>query len=109
MANKPIKQTVLKRFIDQVVTDCKVNQDNNTSLESLIYYLVKRGLIPTERARNYTILRDYQKYVMDTSGKKTDFCNVMEDEYKLTDTQISNIINKSLPKFFLQKHIDHGH
>mgnify|MGYP003116495811 CR=1 FL=1 len=108
MANKPIKQTVLNRFVDQVVGDCKKRFDDNASLENLVYYLVQRGIIPTERARNYAIVRDYQKYIIDTSGKKVDFCYAMETEYKLTDTQISNIISKNLPKFFLDKHIDYS-
>jgi len=108
MANKPIKKHVLDRFVDQVVNDYKKVYEKNANLDNLCYYLIKRGIIPTERARNYAIIRDYQKYVLDTSGTKTDFCYTMEVDYKLSEKQIQNIISKYLPKFFLEKHIDHS-
>ena len=108
MANKPINKRVLNRFNDQIIQDFKNVFDENASLENLCYYLIKRGIIPTERARNYAIVRDYQKYVLDTSGTKTDFCAVSNLEYNLSEKQIQNIISKYLPKFFLEKHIDHS-
>ena len=108
MANKPINKRVLNRFNDQIIQDFKNVVDENASLENLCYYLIKRGIIPTERARNYAIVRDYQKYVLDTSGTKTDFCAVSNLEYILSEKQIQNIISKYLPKIFLEKHIDHS-
>ena len=108
MANKPINKRVLNRFNDQIIQDFKNVFDENASLENLCYYLIKRGIIPTERARNYAIVRDYQKYVLDTSGTKTDCCAVSNLEYNLSEKQIQNIISKYLPKFFLEKHIDHS-
>ena len=108
MANKPIKKHVLDRFNDQVVKDYKTVYEENATLENFTYYLIKRGIIPTERARNYAIVRDYQKYVLDTSGTKTDFCYTMGNDYKLNDRQVWDVISKYLPKFFLEKHIDHS-
>ena len=108
MANKPIKKHVLDRCVDQVTEDYKKVYEKNANLDNLCYYLIKRGVITTERARNYAIVRDYQKYVLDTSGTKTDFCYTMEVDYKLSQKQIQNIISKYLPKFFLEKHIDHS-
>ena len=108
MANKPIKKRVLNKFNEQIIQDFKKVFEDNANIENLCYYLIKRGIIPTERARNYAIVRDYQKYVLDTSGTKTDFCAVSNIEYDLSEKQIQNIISKSLPKFFLEKHIDYS-
>ena len=107
MANKPIKKHVLDRFNEQIVEDYKKYFEDNATLDNFCYYLVKRGIIPTERARNYAIVRDYQKYTIDTEGTKTDFCFAMERDYKLSDKQIQNVITKYLPKFFLEKHIEY--
>ena len=106
MANKPIKKHVLDRFNDQIVEDFKKVYEENATLDNFCFYLIRRGIIPTERARNYAIVRDYQKYVIDTSGTKSDFCFTMEVDYKLKEKQIQNVISKYLPKFFLEKHID---
>ena len=107
MANKPIRKEVVEQFIEQILKDAQTQYDNNCNLPNLVYYLIKRGLIPTERARNYAIVRDYQRYVTDTAGTKTDFCFVMEEKYKIREKQIYNILSKYLPKFFLEKHIDY--
>ena len=120
MANKPIKQTLLNSFADQISEDYQKvyskeytvsfieKKDPNLLLQSFVYYLIKRGLITTERARNYTIVRDYQKFVLHLDGKKTEFCAASTDYYDLSDKQIQNIITKYLPKFFLEKHIDYS-
>ena len=108
MANKPIKKHVLDRFSDQIVKDYKKVYEGKATLDNYCYYLIKRGIIPTERARNYAIVRDYQKYVMDTSGTQADFCFTMEIDDKLTEKLIQNIITKYVPKFFLEKHIDYS-
>ncbi|ANS03592.1 hypothetical protein [uncultured Mediterranean phage uvDeep-CGR2-KM21-C345] len=108
MANKSIKKHVLDRFNDQVIEDYQKVFEGNATIENFCYYLIKRGIIPTERARNYAIVRDYQKYVLDTSGTKTDFCFTMESDYKLSEKQIQNILSSYIPKFFLEKHIDYS-
>ena len=108
MANKPIKKTVMDRFNRQIIEDYKKVFEDNATLENFVYYLIKRGIIPTERARNYTMIRDYQKFVLEMNGKKTDFCAASTDYYNLSDKQIQNIISKYLPKFFLEKHIDYS-
>ena len=107
MANKPIKKTVMDRFNRQIIEDYKKVFEDNATLENFVYYLIKRGIIPTERARNYAIVRDYQKYTLDTTGTKTDFCYAMEKDYKLSESQIYNVISRNLPIFFLEKHIDY--
>jgi len=108
MANKPIKKTVMDRFNRQIIKDYKKVFEDNANVENFTYYLIKRGIIPTERARNYAIIRDYQKYTLDTSGTMNDFCYTMEADYKLSEKQIKNIITKYLPKYFLEKHIDYS-
>ena len=82
MANKPIKQSLLNSFADQISKDYQKvytkeyalsfieKKDPNLLLQSFVYYLIKRGIIPTERARNYTMIRDYQKFVLEMNGKK---------------------------------------
>ena len=107
MANKPIKKTVMDRFNRQILEDYKKVFEDNATLENFVYYLIKRGIIPTERARNYAIVRDYQKYTLDDTGTKTDFCYAMEKDYKLSESQIYNVISRNLPIFFLEKHIDY--
>lgn len=107
MANKSIKKTVMDRFNRQIIEDYKKVFEDNATLENFVYYLIKRGIIPTERARNYAIVRDYQKYTLDTTGTKSDFCIAMKTDYKLSNKQVQNVITKYLPKFFLQKHIDY--
>ena len=106
MANRPIKKEVLIRFSEQIIEDLQKKYSDNASLESLCYYLVERGIIPTERARNYVIVRDFQEYSFDSTGTKLNFCFQMEQEYNLSEKQIYNIIAKYLPKFFIDKHIN---
>lgn len=103
--DKPITLDLADEFAKLIAKEINQKYKENSTIENVIFHLVENGIIPTSRARNYMIVKDYHRYMTDTTGKLIDFCQDSEVKYDLTSRQIHNIIGKTFKKIFIDNHI----
>lgn len=103
MANGEIGKKVVESFIKNFLKDLQKKYGENASIEKVLYHLVDRGIIPTQRARDFAIVHDFQE----KSPSMSTINWVMENEtkYQLKDRQIHNVIKKHTLRYCCGKYV----
>ncbi len=103
MANGEINKEVVESFIKNFSEDLIKKYGENASLEKVLYHLVDRGIIPTQRARDFAIVHDFQE----VRGTMSTIDWVMSNEvkYNLKDRQIHNVIKTYTPRYCRGKYV----
>ena len=101
--DKPISKDHIDQFIQRISKE--INDEERDSFKKLIFFLIKKGIIPTSRVRDYTIIKAYSDHIIQENGSRNGFCKEMEVVYDLSQRQIHNIIGRNLQKFLIDKHI----
>ena len=103
MANKEINKEVVESFIKNFSKDLIKSYGENASLENVLYHLVDRGVIPTQRARDFAIVHDFQE--RDTSMSTINWVMANENKYELKDRQIHNVIKQYTLRYCCGKYV----
>lgn len=103
MANRDINKEVVESFIKNFSKELIKSYGENASLEDILYHLVDRGVIPTQRARDYAIVHDF----MEAKGTMSTIDWVMSNEtkYDLKDRQIHTVIKKHTLRYCCGKYV----
>ncbi len=105
MANKQMNKEVIDSFIKNFTRDLIRKYGENATLEEMVYHLIDKGIAPTERVRNYSIVHDFQENLHSTQTISTiDWLIRNEVKYQLASRQMHTVIKKYTLKYCCRKH-----
>ncbi len=100
MARKPLNDELIKQFSETFTSE-------NTFYypEDIVYALVEKGLCTLDRVRNYMILHQYGKLLVEGELNHSEIAVELASEYDLTIRQILNITYKYRRAFHRSRNV----
>lgn len=102
MANK--KQVVFE-FRDILYNQLCNRFGEGFLLKDVIYHFAESGIIPPKVLRNYMIIKDFDKYLIENKGHVGNTFIDLSVKYNLSEKQAKNIVYKQREKFTVGKNI----
>ncbi|MBV20072.1 MAG: hypothetical protein CL870_03125 [Cytophagia bacterium] len=78
---------------------------NGFLLKDVIYHFTEAGIIPPKVLRNYMIIKDFDKYLIENKGHVGNTFIDLSVKYNLSEKQAKNIVYKQREKFTVGKNI----
>ena len=102
MANK--KQVVFE-FRDILYDQLKVRFGDEFQLKDIIYHLAEMGLIPPKTLRNYMMIKDFDKFIVENRGHVGNTFIDVSIKYDISEKQAKNVVYKQRDKFNVNSNI----
>lgn len=102
MANK--KQVVFE-FRDIVYERLRKRFGDDFALKDVIYQLSSMGLIPPKTLRNYMMIQDFDKFIVQNRGHVGNTFIDISVKYDISEKQAKNIVYKQRDKFKVSSNI----
>lgn len=102
MANK--KQVVFE-FRDIVYEMLRKRFGDDFALKDVIYQLSSMGLIPPKTLRNYMMIQDFDKFIVQNRGHVGNTFIDISVKYDISEKQAKNIVYKQRDKFKVSSNI----
>lgn len=96
MANK--KQIVFE-FRDVVYDKLKNRFGEDFALKDVLFQLSSMGLIPPKTLRNYMMINDFDKFIVQNKGHVGNTFIDISVKYDISEKQAKNIVYKQRKKF----------
>jgi hypothetical protein len=96
MANK--KQVVFE-FRDVVYDKLKNRFGEDFALKDVLFQLSSMGLIPPKTLRNYMMINDFDKFIVQNKGHVGNTFIDISVKYDISEKQAKNIVYKQRKKF----------
>jgi len=96
MANK---QQVVFEFRDELYEQLLKRFGEEFGLKDAIYHLSEFGVIPPKVLRNYMMIRDFDKYIVENRGHVGNTFIDLSIKYDISEKQAKNIVYKQRDKF----------
>jgi hypothetical protein len=96
MANK--KQVVFE-FRDVVYNKLKNRFGEDFALKDVLFQLSSMGLIPPKTLRNYMMINDFDKFIVQNKGHVGNTFIDISVKYDISEKQAKNIVYKQRKKF----------
>lgn len=105
MANK--KQVVFE-FRDILYDKLIPRFGSDFALKDVIYQLSSMGLIPPKTLRNYMMINDFDKFIVQNKGHVGHTFIDISVKYDISEKQAKNIVYKQRSKFSANSNIRQG-
>ena len=102
MANR--KQVVFE-FRDIVYDRLVKRFGDGFALKDVIYQLAEMGLIPPKTLRNYMMIMDFDKFIVENRGHVGNTFIDLSVKYNISEKQAKNIVYKQRDKFITKSNI----
>jgi|TARA_R100000482_G_scaffold124933_2_gene80054 hypothetical protein len=102
MANK---QEIVFEFRDILFEQLERRFGENFGLGDVIYQLCSQGLIPPKTLRNYMMIKDFDKFIVDNMGHVGNTFIDLSVKYEISEKQAKNIVYKQRNKFIAKSNI----
>ena len=102
MANK---QDIVFEFRDVLFEQLTRRFGDSFALGDVIYQLSSQGLIPPKTLRNYMMIRDFDKFIVDNRGHVGNTFIDLSVKYNISEKQAKNIVYKQRDKFVTKSYI----
>jgi hypothetical protein len=102
---KPNDIEHVDNFVDIIWTEVRTRFGEFATPKDVIFHLVERGICEPTRVRNYLILIDFDRLLVENKGHITHTFMDLSIEYNLSDRQIQGIVYKYRNKFHKQNNI----
>tara|TARA_R110000751_G_scaffold220154_2_gene322841 strand:+ start:621 stop:986 length:366 start_codon:yes stop_codon:yes gene_type:complete len=96
---KPNDINHIKKFCDIVWNEVQTRFGEFATPKDVVFHLVERGICEPTRVRNYLILIDFDRLLVENKGHITHTFMDLSIEYNLSDRQIQGIVYKYRNKF----------
>jgi len=96
MANK---QSIVFEFRDNLHEQLSKRFGEKFTLKDMIYHLSEFGIIPPKVLRNYMMIRDFDKFIVDNRGHVGNTFIDLSIKYDISEKQAKNIVYKQRDKF----------
>ena len=103
------KQKVVFEFADALYSQLEKRYGNTFGLKDLIYHLSEFGVIPPKVLRNYMMIKDFDKYIVENRGHVGNTFIDISIKYDISEKQAKNIVYKQREKFNPNKNIRTHH
>tara|TARA_Y100001937_G_C7041768_1_gene294912 strand:- start:394 stop:723 length:330 start_codon:yes stop_codon:yes gene_type:complete len=102
MANK---QSIVFEFRDILYSHLSRRFGEEFVLGDVIYHLSEQGIIPPKVLRNYMMIKDFDKYLVENKGHVGNTFIDLSVKYEISEKQAKNIVYKQRDKFQLKSNI----
>lgn len=96
MANK---QKIVMEFRDILYEQIRKRFGEEFALKDTIYHLSELGLIPPKTLRNYMMIKDFDKFIVDNRGHVGNTFIDVSIKYDISEKQAKNIVYKQRDSF----------
>jgi hypothetical protein len=96
MANK---QKIVFEFRDILYQQLNKRFGDKFALGDVVYHLASQGLITPKVLRNYMMIRDFDKFIIDNNGHVGNTFIDLSVKYDISEKQAKNIVYKQRHKF----------
>ena len=96
MANR---QQVVFEFRDIIYNDLSRRFGDGFELKDVVYHLSELGVIPPKVLRNYMMIQDFDKFLIDNKGHVGNTFIDLSVKYNISEKQAKNIVYKQRDKF----------
>ena len=96
MANR---QEVVFEFSDILYLQLRTMYGDKFQLKDVIYHFSELGVIPPKVLRNYMIIHDFDKFLIENKGHVGNTFIDLSVKYNLSEKQAKNIVYKQRDKF----------
>ncbi len=104
MANK---QQVVFEFRDIIYEQLKIRFGDGFELKDVIYHLSEMGLIPPKTLRNFMMIKDFDKFIVENRGHVGNTFMDVSIKYDISEKQAKNVVYKQRDKFNENSNIRH--
>tara|TARA_R110000803_G_scaffold203887_1_gene269657 strand:- start:467 stop:796 length:330 start_codon:yes stop_codon:yes gene_type:complete len=105
MANK---RQVVFEFRDILYDSLIPRFGNDFALKDVLYQLASMGLIPPKTLRNYMMIHDFDKFIVQNKGHVGHTFIDISVKYDISEKQAKNIVYKQRAKFNPNSNIRQG-
>ena len=102
MANR---QEVVFEFRDLVYEQLFYRFGDGFELKDVIYHFSEQGIIPPKVLRNYMMIQDFDKFLVDNKGHVGNTFIDLSVKYNISEKQAKNIVYKQRDKFKSESNI----
>jgi hypothetical protein len=102
---KPNKIEHVDNFVEKIWTEVQTRFGEFATPKDVVFHLVERGICEPTRVRNYLILLDFDRLLVENKGHITHTFMDLSIEYDLSDRQIQGIVYKYRDKFHKNNNI----
>jgi len=95
----PNKQKVVFEFAEILYNQLEKRYGETFGLKDLIYHLSEFGVIPPKVLRNYMMIKDFDKYIVQNRGHVGNTFIDLSIKYDISEKQAKNIVYKQRDKF----------
>jgi hypothetical protein len=102
MANK---QDIVFEFREAIYEQLIKRFGDKFTLKDMIYHLSEYGCIPPKVLRNYMMIKDFDKFIVENRGHVGNTFIDLSVKYDISEKQAKNIVYKQRDKFNPSKNI----
>ena len=96
---KPNHIIHVQEFIETIWVEVQTRFGEYATPKDVVFHLVEKGLCEPTRVRNYLIIKDFDKMLIENNGHCTHTFMDLSIKYDLSDRQVQGIIYKYRRKF----------
>ena len=104
---KPNHIIHINEFIELVWVEIQTRFGEYASPQDVAFHMVERGLCEPTRVRNYMIIKDFDKLLVENKGHCTHTFMDLSIKYNLSDRQVQGIVYKYRVKFNQRHNIEY--
>ena len=101
----PNKQKIVFEFREILYEQLRRRFGEDFGLKDLIYHLSEFGVIPPKVLRNYMMIKDFDKFIVENRGHVGNTFIDLSVKYDISEKQAKNIVYKQRDKFNPVKNI----
>jgi hypothetical protein len=96
---KPNKVTHVEDFIETIWNEIQTRFGEYATPKDIVYHLIERGIAEPTRVRNYLIIKEFDRLLVENEGHVTHTFMDLSIIYDLSDRQVQGIVYKYRNKF----------
>jgi hypothetical protein len=96
---KPNNIIHVNEFIELVWVEIQTRFGEFATPKDVVFHMIEKGLCEPTRVRNYMIIKDFDKMLVENKGHCTHTFMDLSIKYELSDRQVQGIVYKYRKKF----------
>jgi hypothetical protein len=98
MAERQNKIEIIYEYLDLIEKQVTLRIPEDATIKDTVLHLLERGLIPPKKVRNYMIIHDFDKLLVENEGNRTHTFMDISIKYEITERQAQTIVYKDRTK-----------
>lgn len=97
--SKPNEIDHVENFIELVWNEIQTRFGEYATPKDIVYHLIEKGVIEPTRLRNYLIIKEFDRILVQNEGHVTHTFMDLSIIYELSDRQVQGVVYKYRNKF----------